>query len=1157
MKNNATLLLLVAIIFCHTNASAFFQGITLKVNGASLDKVFDMIQKQSNFVFVYSGKQLAGTKKVSVDVVNEKLEKVMELVLQDQPLRYVIDKEYVIIQFKTPSVNKKVEQVTSDVPHEVSGRVTNEKGEPIIGATVAVKGTDVVTATGPDGVFYFKEVPNKAEIIVSSVGYEPRTVKLTGDGRIEIKLTVTAQQMKEVVVSTGYQQIPLDRATGSYTFLNKEKLEERVATNIISKLEGITSGLVFNKSAGGQNQIRIRGESTIFGNAEPLVVVDNFPYDGDVNSINPNDVENITILKDAAAASIWGVRAGNGVIVITTKRGKINQALKIEANVNLTTSAKPDLFYKPQIRTTDFIELEKMLFEKGYYAPQLSDLSLPALSPVVEILNKLQKGSISETDANNAIDKLRNIDIRNDFKKYIYQRQFQQQYQLNLSGGGNKSSYYFAAGFDKGVSNIVGVKDQRVTLSGQNTFKAAKFLDFWFGYNYSESALQNNGSTIISNTYPYMNLVDHNGNENFVPQFRKEFLDTIGNHGFLNWKYYPLQERNLVDNKTKVSDLRIQPGLKISLPYGISIDATYQYQRSNTNGRILYDEESYFIRNKLNTFAVLDDQKKYIESKYPKGGQLDISNFTSVSHTGRLKANFNHYWKDHSIAVIAGTEVRETKTQQNTSTYYGYDVNSGTFVIPDLTTYYPTYPFGETTLLPQGSKLGLANRETVSRFRSFFSNASYTYLDKYTFSASARLDGSNYFGVETNKKTVPLWSAGIKWDLVKEKFIENLKIPIQAIRFTYGYSGNLNKSIAAVTTIGYAEYNDPYTGLPFATIKNLPNPNLRWEKIRQLNVGLDYAFLSNRITGSFDFYAKRGNDLIGDAPLDPTSGANQMRGNFSGMKSHGIDLVINSTNIKAGEFKWRTSFLFNYTSERVTKYDVPIAPGSLAKAYTSVLPVVGNPLYSLYSLKWHGLDPNNGDPVVYLGDTLSKLSTFSSNQLRQSDFKYSGRYNPSIFGSLINEFSWRSIFVSLCMTYKFNYYFRRTSINYFNTVSSGWRDGHQDFADRWQKSGDEKHTNVPSFVYSDLTSGQRDFLYNSSDILVEKGDHIRLQYINVQYDLNLKRLNNTGLEYLRIGVYLNNVGLLWKANKKGIDPDFPYTEFPAIRTYALTVKLGF
>ena len=464
---------------------------------------------------------------------------------------------------------------------------------------------------------------------------------------------------------------------------------------------------------------------------------------------------------------------------------------------------------------------------------------------------------------------------------------------------------------------------------------------------------------------------------------------------------------------------------------------------------------------------------------------------------------------------------------------------------------YSTYPsFDYQQIGSPGS--GVTTSGTLNRFRSYFGIANYIYKSRYSASISTRFDGTNYFGVETNKKTIPLWSAGLRWDLSKESFFKASWLPKLGLKATYGYNGNLARNLAAMTTIKYADHGSQYSNLKFSSINNIPNPELRWEKTGQFNIGLDFGLRNDWLTGSIEYYRKEGKDLIGDAPVDPTTGITQVRGNFSGMKSKGVDMELTS-RILDRKIKWSATFIFNYVSEKVTKYDVPLGSLTYLVAYGGGYPKVGSPLYSLYSFRWAGLDPANGDPRVYLSE--NKTSDYNqTNSFKEEDLVYSGRYNPPIFGSLYNTFSWKGLSLSINLVYKFNYYFRRNTISY-NSFANEFRRLHADFANRWQNPGDENVTDVPSLAFP--LNSARDAFYNNSDILVEKGDHIRLQFINLGYAFENNVLSRIGMRSLQLYLYAQNLGIIWRSNKKSIDPDYPYVFYPPGRTYSIGLKMSF
>src|SRR5690242_11626999 len=285
----------------------------------------------------------------------------------------------------------------SDTTFLLTGKVVNQKGEPVPGATIKIKGENMGATTDEKGAFTLTGFHSNDMMMVSAIGYQTAEIKLNGQKELSISLKPDVRELSQVTISTGYQEIPKERATGSFDFIDNKTLNQQVGTNILNRLDGVASAVLFPKQNLQKGpDFMIRGLSTINGPKNPLIIVNNFPYDGDINNINPNDVESVTILKDAAASSIWGVRAGNGVVVITTKKGRFNQPLKVDFNTDVIVSGKPNLSSLRTISSRDYIDVEEMLFDKGYYNSRLNNTySFPAVSPVVEILAKQKAGLIS------------------------------------------------------------------------------------------------------------------------------------------------------------------------------------------------------------------------------------------------------------------------------------------------------------------------------------------------------------------------------------------------------------------------------------------------------------------------------------------------------------------------------------------------------------------------------------------------------------------------------------------------------------------------------------------------------------------------------------------------------------------------------------------
>ena len=1041
----------------------------------------------------------------------------------------------------------------------VKGRVTSFLNkDPLVGVNVVQKGTTQGAITDENGKFSI-EVDETATLVFSYIGYETEEVFVNGQKELNITLSEGLEILQEIgVYATGYQDIPKERATGSFVKIDNGLLNRRVGTNILNRLEDVTSGVIFNRTGPAGDPISIRGRNTIFANAKPLIVIDNFPYDGDLTNINPNDVESMTVLKDAAAASIWGARAGNGVIVITTKKGT-KQRPKVSFNSNLTVGSKPDPFYQPQMSVADYIQTERTLFDKGFYAFDEISVLHPPISPVVELLIAKRDGQITAEQADAQIATLMKQDVRNDYKKYFYRPSVNQQYSISINGGSEQQRYFLSTGYDKNIATLKGNDFSRFTLNAGNTFTLLKDkLDLSTGLYYTESNATTNGvdpTTLRMSPnyglYPYARLVDDQGNPlTITKDYRTSFVDDAEKNGLLDWHYRPVEEIGMTKNIAKQNDLRLNAGLKYKITKQLQADILYQHWNNISEGTIRYPKESYFTRNLINNYTE-EVTPGELTHHIPIGDILDGSNSKAFSDNLRAQLNYSNNWNTrHSLNAIGGYEIKNVQSKNNTYRYYGYDDDLSMSQPVDYVTQFPLYYawFFSGRIPDVSSQAALTDR-----FKSYYGNAAYTLDSKYTLSVSARKDESNLFGVRTNQKGVPLWSAGGSWIISDEKFYPLHWLSYLKLRGTYGSNGNVNKSVTAFTT---ARINgtSPLTGLPYARIANPPNPDLRWEQVKVVNIRFDFETQSGVIGGSIEYYNKRGIDLIGGTPYAPSTGVSTFYGNTASTKGNGFDIVLNSKNID-GAFNWNTQLLFSTIKEKVTDYKIKAAVSSYlhdgdGSTNVTPLPLEGKPLFSLYSYDWAGLDPQTGDPRGYLEGVASNDYAAIINGATPKSIRYHGSARPTTFGSLRNTLTWKGLSLSFNITYRLGYYFRRSSIIYGRTRGLG---GHSDYALRWQQPGDESHTNVPSIPQT--TDNFRDDLYRYSSVLVEKGDHIRFQDINLSYTLDKNKLAKLPVERAQLYMYVNNIGILWKATKTVPDPDYR-TAAPQ-RTFSVGLKVDF
>ena len=1013
----------------------------------------------------------------------------------------------------------------------------------LYGVSIAVIGSDISATTGKDGNFSIT-VPINKILVVSHVGFKPKEINTDSmvSSPITIVLYESAITMNDVVVSTGYQQMNKETTTGSFEKIDNKLFNRSTGMSILSRLDGTAGSILFDHRQGSDAAIQIRGISTLgFASTAPLIILDNFPYEDDINNINPNDVESISILKDAAASSIWGARAGNGVIVITTKKGIFNQPAKLSFNSDVIVTAKPDLFTQKNMSTSDFIDLEQTLFSKGFYDDNLNNTyNFPPISPVVEILASQRAGSISESEATAQVNQLRTLDVRNDFEKYLYRTGIIQQYGLNLSGGSQTFKYLLSGGYDGSMASLQGNRNDRFTLRSSNTFIPLKNLQLDVTLGYTKTNTVNNSPggyndiNIVSTgaaLYPYTRLADATGNPLPIDYYYREaFTDTVGAGKLLDWKYRPLEELKNLNRSTVSNALIADIGLRYTFSKTINAEIKYQYQNTQSNSSGIYNANTFEARNLINQFTQYDGiNVKYI---VPYGGFFDAGQNNLNGYAARAQINFNKTIQaKHIIAAIAGGEIRQTATTSASYRTYGYDDKLNLTNV-DYVNYYPTYDniAGDATIPSNNGFTSL-----LDRFVSIYANASYTYNKLYTFSGSFRKDASNLFGVKANQKGIPLWSSGAAWNISNENFYHLHWLSILKFRTTYGYGGNVSNTLSALATISYnPAIWQPTVNIPYNTISNYPNPNLRWEKVGMWNIGLDWGSRDGRLTGSIEYFQKNSTDLLGAELLDPTVGATFITTNSANMKGHGIDVTINSQNVVSKNFRWETNFLFSSVKNKVTKYLDDIYTDGYTSDGQYINPMPGYEPYLIVSYKWAGLD-STGHPLGYLnGKKSADYDSILSTPLKYQSID--GTAVPHYFGSFRNTFEFKRLSISVNMTYRLGYYFRRPALSYYSLVNYG--KGNAEYGSRWQKPGDENKTNVPALSYP--VDSRMDNLYQYSNINVEKGDHIRLNDIRVGYELSQHMTHKLSIQRFEVFAYLSNLNvLIWKANNAGLDPEFP------------------
>lgn len=1033
------------------------------------------------------------------------------------------------------------------------GKVISGSDQTLLpGASIRVKNTNLGAITDIDGEFSIRLPHGEHTLEASFIGYFTAAKSVTVPSSEEVLFVLIDENLDldaVEVISTGYQQLPKERATGSFVQIDNELVDRRISTNILERLEDITPGLIFNRVGPSDDPISIRGRSTLFANTMPLIVIDNFPYDGPLESINPNDVESITVLRDAAAASIWGARAGNGVIVITTKKGTKGK-VRVSLNANTTVIEEPDLFYRPQMDIADFIEIERMLFSQNFYNNTINSPAQPRLSPTVETLLAERNGQISAEEAERRISQLKNQDLRRDLLRYYYSNAVNQQYSINVSGGSAYHKFVVAGGYDRNFTGIQGNNNKRYTLNIRNDWTLLNNkLKLDAGIYLSNSSVRT--TTQLPNGFAYDRLSDDLGNPlGIATVFNERLLNSGPELGLLDWRHIPLNEIGKQDFRTQINDYRINVNGAYQLFSGLTAEIQYQFWSNSSQDRNHSPIELFTTRNLINNFTQLEDNGQLVRP-IPVGGILNLSNSRSNSNTARANLRYNKQIAGkHEFNAIGGYEIKAGVSETNTSLYYGYDDNVAQSIPTDNVTLFRNFVNpGSRATIPTVS---FPHRGMIDRFLSYYANASYEYNKTYILSLSARKDQSNLFGVESNMRGVPLWSVGGAWLLSNANFYKVDFLPYLKLRTTYGYNGNIDRSLSAFTTVQFINGNPLLPAELRANIINPPNPELRWERINVINLAVDFETKNGVLGGSFEAYRKDGMDLIGLVPFPTATGRATVRGNFADTRTKGFDLELRSKNIAKTNFTWSTFFMHSHLVDEVTNYEMRSSVVNYINSSSgAIVPLEGRPLLAIYSYEWGGLDPQTGAPRGILDGEPSTNYNAIMAAATPENIVFHGSARPTHFGAIRNNFNYKSFSLSFNISYRLGYFYRRQSIDY-NSLLSGVI-GHGDFANRWKAPGDELTTNIPSMPT--VRNIQRDSFFQRSAALVEPGDHIRFQDIRLSYSIKNTVFPRLPFSNAEVYTYINNLGILWKKTDDPLDPDFP--SMRPLRSVAAGLRVNF
>lgn len=1143
-----TTFLLLAFFMQVSAGTTFAQKITLSAKNAELFVIFDRISDQTGYDFVIPGSILKNANKVNIEVKNAELKEVLDQLFENQPLEFSIKNKSVLVKKKEPTFLENVIRRFQSI--DVSGKVLDENNLPLPGATIRVKGLKKQVLTNTDGEFTVSNVDEDAILVISFLGYETKEIKAAANLG-NISLTVQTGQLNEVVVSTGYQTLPKERVTGSFSNISAKQLEQQRLSNMESLLEGRIPGY---------NNGLIRGTTTMSGGVTtPLYVIDGFPVENSnyvstggtttgIPGLNLEDIASITVLKDAAAASIYGARAANGVIVIVTKKAKIG---KPQISVSSTLTVSPYRQYTDNLTSSaDIVDLEKEWAANNpnltgtgaaaYAQSLLDNVAYP--SQGINALLRNHAGTLSQADLTAKLNQLASggYQYYDDVEKYSKRNPFYQQYNINVGNATEKNSFYSSVTYRNNKSEDKYANDENIGLNVNNTTKINKWLtlDLSTYLSYNEENTQ--PFSTLSPGYvilPYDRLVNADGS-NFISTAESRLsvnsMTQINNNGLYNMDINPLDEQGMNLGKSKVFNTRsfIKLGAKITdwLTYNSSVQYEYTTNRLNQ----LYNKNSYEVRAKVNSFASRNPGTT-ATFNLPYGNINYNENQFSSSYNFRQQANIDKtFGEKHNLTAILGSEIRNTKLDYDSRSLYNYDPQSLTFSLLNQTLL-AGYP---GNLLGSGyfSSNDVANiRSSYKRFVSLYANAGYAYEDKYLFTGSIRWDRSNLWGTSSEYQKTPIWSMGAGWNIHRESFfhadwVNNLKL-----RVSRGIAGNVYTDSAPFMT-AYYNPNNNVGGLA-GTIGTRPNPLLSWESTTTTNGGLDFALWNSRLSGSIDYYRKEGKNLLASTTGIPTEGFGYSTYTINNgeMLNHGIELALSGDVIRSKDLNWNLGIQYAFNKNKVTYVNVEAPVYYLQLDYPEAYPRIGNPYNALYSYKWAGLS-ETGLPQVYNENGEKVTSTPGTLE----SIIYSGSTVPKYSGSVNSMLDYKNFTFSFLLTFEGGHKMRNTFLpllnNAYNSALGGYttviESVNKDIVNRWKNPGDEANTNIPRALFAENPEydSQSYLLYKNADINVLDASHLRLRNISLAYKLPQEMSKRAGLQNVRFQFNVENAFTIAKSS---------------------------
>lgn len=1127
--------------------------VTLSVKDQPLKEVFRSIQSQTGLNIAVSEKILSEAKKISLKVKDMPLEEALEQCLKNTGLSYTIEEGTIIVKKKQTGSNAAPASGTAASHLVVQGRVLNKSGDPFAGATVNVKGKNLSTITDESGSFYIPADEND-QLLVSFVDCKPQSIKVNGRNYINVILERIDRSLDEVTISNGYQRIQQKYLTGSVTSLKMDSMIQPGLNTVDKMLEGRVPGMMLMQNsgqAGAAPKLRIRGTNTYLGSREPLWVVDGiirtnpFPIPAErindpdfvnllgnaISGLNPYDIDQIDVLKDATAAALYGVRAANGVIVITTKRGKPGPPT-VNYNVTGTYTRRPRYTDRAvyMMDSRERIDVSREMIEK--------ELTLrgSALEAYEKDIVDYYAGRTNFETFKKSVDMAEAMNT--DWLGNTMRDVFTTNHSLSVSGGSQSISYRASVGYQSEPGVINKESNDRYTglLNMQMNYRKFK-VDFNIQLNKEKRKYTPKEIGVLNYAYGTSRaipLYNEDGSRYFYSTVSSAPL-SLGVTGYKTMNI--LNEMDHTGERTENNEYNASIDLSYEIAKGIQFQSRLTYTGGNSSHDVWFEENTEWaiqLRNIaldpiLNTFRPEADPM-------PFGGELQALQVRRQNYSINGRLNFSRHLDQrnkHLLTVEVAADLQSSRMNSTALTSRGYYPGRGySFAQIDLSKY-----AGYTSWLHTNST-PLITEGIQNTIRPYLTST-YIFNERYVITATTSQDFSNSFGSRSNEKFLPTWALSGRWN-IHEDLLRNVSWVNQAaLLLQFGTRGNMLAGQTPYTIINKDILSTFYNAFS-SNITSFPNPDLAWEKVQDYNSSLQFSILNGSVNGSLGYFFSRTNNTFLHKKVSAVYGApgNNYVVNGGILENQGVELSLNFRfidNMGAGKkrFMWRfdpqLGQVFNkLINNNINSRNVIIDASALTyQSYLDgMVPVNGKAVNTFYSYRFRGLNPEYGFPVFYGAEPENKEELFAQYNKMTKDQIFSmvmvesGRREPVLQGGFNNSFVYGNWTFNFTFTYSIGNKIRLmqlTSGNYGTFRPSSQQNLRKEFTQRWRYPGDEKYTNIPAIQgatetiqsdhiywwsgYNMLNHFASDYyqMYDFSDLRVVKGDYLKLQYVSLSY----------------------------------------------------------